>query len=164
MLVEAAFALPIFFLVVLSLLDLGDWAFQNTQAAHAARDGARQGIITFQQADVPSSRDYNFVAAAVSQRLAGRTYYFGSSGTNTNSTPLCIHPSDTSTLSPSGCASAIPGCDRIQVQVSWKRTPFSPIGALFGTATVKGQANMTISAAPVANGSPPGTPDTTGCP
>ena len=39
--VEAAFVIPILFLFMFALIDIGLWEYQRTQASAAARDGAR---------------------------------------------------------------------------------------------------------------------------
>jgi len=152
--VEAALVIPLVFLFLLTTIDLADWAFQASQANGAARDGARVGVLHYQSADTAGSQDTQYITTAVGRRLAGQTDTL---------TAQCIQPHATTALS-HGCGPAIPGCDRIQVKVVWPRTPWSPIGKFFGTATVHGEADMTIVGVPLTTGATIGTVDATGCP
>lgn len=163
--VEAAFVIPILFTFILTMVDLGDWAYQAGQAAAAARDGARVGIIHYQDADSSASNvsngDLFLINKAITRRLAGQTYSLVSPSAHPN-TATCVQPTTTTELT-NGCHPALPGCDRIMVKVQWQRSPWSPIGKLFGTATVKGEAEMTIGGAALDTTTTLGTPDTTGC-
>ncbi|MCU1448137.1 MAG: hypothetical protein JWP02_307, partial [Acidimicrobiales bacterium] len=71
--VEAAFVLPLLFFLVLTMVDLGMWGFQTSQATSAARDGARVGIINYVTAKGPSpgGTDYTAIANAAKARLGG---------------------------------------------------------------------------------------------
>lgn len=165
--VEAAFAIPLLFMFIISMLDLGDWAYQVGQATGAARDGARVGLLHYQDADnsmsnVSPTGDLYLINSAITRRLAGQTYSLV--GTTAHpGTATCVQPASLTELS-NGCHPAIPGCDRIMVKVQWQRTPWSPVGRLFGTATVKGEAEMTIGGAALDTSTTLGSPDTTGCP
>ena len=53
--VEAAFVLPLLFLFIFALIDIGLWEYQSTQASAAARDGARVGILRYLTADTDGS-------------------------------------------------------------------------------------------------------------
>jgi Flp pilus assembly protein TadG len=163
--VEAAFVIPVLILLILTMFDFGDWVFQVSQANGAARDGARVGIINYQDADnaaapPPAGRTSNDLAVinqAIAKRLAGQTYTLVGTTLDPN-TATCIPPDSTTAL-PHGCHPAIPGCDRIMVKVQWTRTPWSPTGGLFGLATVHGEAEMTIAGAPVNTATTLGTVD-----
>ncbi len=137
--VEAAFALPVLFTLVLTFFDFGSWVLQSNQAAAAARDGARVGILHYVSADVPASSDYTAIQTAVRRRLAGQAY--------TSLTMTCVGPSSTTPVS-GGCAAATVDTDRITVNLSWTRTAWSPIGRLFGSQTIRGTATMTINGLP----------------
>jgi Flp pilus assembly protein TadG len=140
--VEAAFVIPLLFLFVLTMVDLGQWAFQTSQATSAARDGARAGIINYATADTGGA-DFTTIQNSVKARLGGTP---GSIQVNVK----CVPP-DSSTALNNGCGSAVAGCDRIMVTVTWNRAALSPIiGKLFGAATVTGQTAMVIAGAPVA--------------
>jgi len=155
--VEAALVLPLLFLFLLTMIDFGDWAFQVSQANGAARDGARIGIIHYQDADQAASNDLSLINQAIARRLAGQGYSL------VGGTATCVQPGSLTSLS-NGCHPAIPGCDRIMVKVQWSRTAWSPIGGLFGLATVHGEAEMTIAGAPLSTATTLGTVDSTGCP
>ena len=43
--------LPILFVLVFALFDLGQWELQITQASNAARDGARAGLMAYKTAE-----------------------------------------------------------------------------------------------------------------
>lgn len=146
-LVEAAFAVPVVMLLLLGCLDLGDWAFQSSQATAAARDGARVGIVHYAAADVTGSSDQTAISQAVAGRLAGQAY---------SVTIHCVTPTDTTALT-NGCGLAVPGCDRISVTVSWTRAPWTFVGAWFGNPTVTGQSVMVIAGAPSTGGTTPTT-------
>jgi Flp pilus assembly protein TadG len=137
--VEAAFALPVLFMLVQTFLDFGSWELQSTQAASAARDGARAAILHYSQADVSSSADYAIIRAAVKRRIPGQSI--------TALTVTCVGPSTTTPLA-GGCASAAVDVDRIVVGVSWTRQPWSLIGKWFGNPTMSGSATMTINGLP----------------
>ncbi len=155
--IEAAIVLPVLFLLLVTTIDFADWAYQVSQANGAARDGARIGLLHYQLADVTGSTDVQYINQAITKRLAGQSYAL------VGGTAKCVQPNSTTALA-NGCLPAIPGCDRIQVKVQWNRTPWSPFGNLFGTATVTGEADMTIEGAPASTATTIGTVDTTGCP
>jgi hypothetical protein len=158
-LVEIAFVLPVLFIILLSMFDLGDWSNDKSLATGAARDGARIGIIYYDQADVKNTAagtDWTNVDNAIKARLQNKDVKFEYEN---NVGPVCVGPNDDSPLS-NGCSSAIVGCDRILVRISWERTPFSPIGRLFGTADVEGEATMVVVGEPGVN---PTAPSSNGC-
>lgn len=155
-LIESAFVLPILFLLLLTMFDLGDWSNDKSLATGAARDGARVGIIYYDKADVssPPSSDFTNVDNAVKARIQGKPFTYA------GGKPTCVGPSDDTELTPGGCGSAIVGCDRILVRISWNRTPFSPFGRLFGTNNVEGEAAMVVVGEP---GVTPTGQSTNGC-
>ena len=73
MLVEAAFVFPIFLTLLFGIIDIGNAEFQTSQATAAARDGARVGILHFDQADVNGSSDKTIIVNQVNARLAGQS-------------------------------------------------------------------------------------------
>src|SRR5438270_9868366 len=144
--VEAAFVVPLLFLFVLALVDVGMWEFQNSQASNAARDGARVGILSYTAAAgstaSPGGSDYNAVDAAVRRRLAGQSYTVtvtcvaATSDTAVNCATANINPSAGS-------------LDRLKVAVTWSRASFSPLSKLIGaTQTVTGTAVMQLVGKP----------------
>jgi Flp pilus assembly protein TadG len=144
MLVEAAFVFPLFLTLFFGIIDIGNAEFQTSQATAAARDGARVGILHFDNADVSGSADRQTVVDQVNARLAGQTATVTISCLNglTGSTSLT-------------CSQAIPDQDRIQVTVTWAYNALTPVMASMGTNTISGTATMAIL------GQPTGLPATT---
>ncbi len=116
-LVEAALVVPLLFLFVLALLDLGLWVFASTQAAAAARDGARTAILHYKAADVPGTRDRATVEAAVTRQI------------DVSAPTVAVNclRQDGSRVA---CAQAVPVEDRIEVSVSWERGSLALVGGL----------------------------------
>lgn len=67
-LVEFALAVPIFFLVIFGLIDLGRAVYVNNSISEAARDGTRWGSV---QARSSTAADRSEVADYVQTRLVG---------------------------------------------------------------------------------------------
>lgn len=143
-LVEAAFALPIFFLLVLGLVDFGLVGFNDNQAGNAARDGARVGIINYLEADVAGSADRLAIEAAVQKNLPG----VSASDDGLTIEVDCIDPDDIALAS---CAVADVDRDRVRVRVRWNQPFASPVANALGfrTATVTGESAMVIVGAPI---------------
>lgn len=141
LLVETALVLPLLILMLLAGVDLGMWVFQTTQAASAARSGARVGILRFRFADQWRSEDQRAIHQAIA-RDAGR-YDF-------TAEIRCVGPGDTTPLL-GGCQSAsVVGPDRILVKVTWERPAVTPLTvALFGASQkVSGTSVMVIHGRP----------------
>ncbi len=143
-LLEAAFAFPVLVLLILGMVDVGLLVFQSTQAGAAAREGARAGILRYQEADIPTSADAAAIRAAVSRRL-GRTVA---------DEPItvgirCVGPSGTVALA-GGCSSAdVLGRDRLHVTVSWEHRPLSFVTLGLGAArTVSARSAMVVLGRP----------------
>ncbi|HEX2043418.1 MAG TPA: TadE family protein [Acidimicrobiales bacterium] len=119
-LVEAALVMPLLFLLVFGLIDLGLWVFDSTQATAAARDGARVAILDYRAADVPGSADRASVQTAASRHIdvSGPAVAV-----------RCLR-GDASLA----CDQALPGEDRIEVTVSWERETLTFVGDLFGAS------------------------------
>ena len=139
-LAEAALALPILFLLVFGLFDLGQWEFQGSQATAAARDGARAGLMAYKTAEgttaSPGGAGFTTINNAVAARLAGQTYSVAVS---------CVSSLDEVAKA---CSSSQPDVDRIKVTVTWTRSPLTPVTASFGTQQVSGHAVMKVIGAP----------------
>lgn len=133
--VEAAFALPILFMFILGLADLGMWTFNANQATNAARDGARAAIVDHRFADDPTSATFEAVVERIESRLAGRSL------TVQNVQIACVR-ADGGT----GCLGAHPDRDQIRVQVDWSWDLVTPVAALIGVdkGNASGVATMTI--------------------
>lgn len=141
--VEAAFALPILFMFIMGLADLGMWTFNSNQATNAARDGARAAIIDYRQADIPESPTWNAVVARIESRLAGRAL-------SVQNVHIACVRADGGT----GCAGAHPDRDQIRVEVEWTWNLVTPIAGIVGVdeGAATGVATMTIVGKP---GTPP---------
>lgn len=147
-LVEAAFALPIFFLILLGLIDFGMMAFDANRASNAARDGARVGIINYRYLDAPASdpkapgaKDFDLLKAAIQQNLPNRTIQ------DADLDVRCITPGGADTP----CLTATVDVDRVSVTLDWQRESISPVSQALGFASVdiSGTARMTIVGSPV---------------
>lgn len=150
---EAAFALPIFFLMVLGLIDFGIVGLNDNQAGNAARDGARVGIIDYRQADVVGTAAYEAIASAIEANLPGRNI-----PGDTSLQVSCIQPNGDPVSG--GCASARVDIDRIRVEVSWTQPFLSPVASALGfdSVVVDGDSSMVIVGRPVAGGGVPPDP------
>jgi len=132
---EAAFVVPMLFMSLLAFLDYSLWVMQSNQASAVARDGARTGIVSYRQADVPGSGDYNNIDATITRRLGGQHNY--------TLTIICMQPATPSQVSCNSNPAS--GTNRIQVTVTWTRRALSPFTASFGkTQTVTGTAVMQV--------------------
>lgn len=140
---ETVFVLPLLVLFMLGAVDFGMWVFQTTQAASAARSGARAGILRYRQADQTASTDETAILAAVTRDAGDRS--------EVSVVIRCVGPGGTAVL-PGGCQSAnVVSPDRIMVTVSWPRPSLTVLTRPFGaTHTVTGTAVMAI------HGRPPG--------
>lgn len=146
-LVEAAFTIPLFFFLLLGVIDFGMLAFEDNKASNAARDGARVGIIDYRGLDDVTSSDFAQLKATIQQNLPGQTI------DDTNLEVKCVTPAGLDTA----CSSARVDIDRVSVSVSWMRNAISPVASVLGFDPVEidGEARMTIVGAPRAPGGSP---------
>lgn len=135
--VEAAFALPVMFLFIFGLVDLGMWTFNSNQATNAARDGARAGILSYELADVEGSPDHDAIVAAVQAHLPEGTIE------SSDVTVECIGPVT--------CVDAIPELDRIKVHVEWEWSLITPVATVIGVSegVSAGSATMALIGRPI---------------
>jgi Flp pilus assembly protein TadG len=138
-LVEAAFALPIFLVLIFGMIEFGYSEFLDSQSSSAARDGARVGILT--PDDEPA------IEAAVRARLVGLD--------PDDITVTCLEGFSDSPRVVIDCADAEANTDRIEVQVTTSRSPLTPVGLLFGTRELEATARMVITGLPVGVTTPP---------
>ncbi len=147
--------MPILFLFIAGLVDIGMWVYSANQAANAARDGARQGILDFETADVVGSSDFNSIVAVMQEHLPRHTFAPG------DVVPECIDP-DGNVIS---CATARVDKDRLRVTTTWNWNLVTPIAKrVMGSSTgrVDGTATMAIVGRPLpGSGPPPSTTTTT---
>ncbi len=130
--VEVALVMPLLFLMVFALIDLGLWVFDSTQASAAARDGARTAILDYRAADVPGSADRASVQAAASRNIDVPTPTVDVRCLRRQGTPVT-------------CGEAVPGEDRIEVSVSWERDTLTFVGELFGESARRVSATSAMS-------------------
>ena len=137
--VEAAFVIPILFLFMFALIDIGLWEYQRTQASAAARDGARVGILRYLTADVNGSVNNTAISNAVAARLGGQPYAL---------TVTCLHEGDTTSRPCDGAV--LVDQDRIKVVVTWQRSSLTYVGQFVAgnVQAVTGSAVMTIRGLP----------------
>lgn len=152
--VEAAMGIPVVILFVFALVDLGMWTFQTNQATNAARDGARAGILGFEDADVQGSDSWDAILAAVEERLDRDV-------DASELTVNCVEPDGTDVAG--GCAFAEPRTDRIVVEVAWVWPLVTPVGVILGRdeGTATGTATVEIIGLPEAEPDPASTTTTT---
>lgn len=131
--VEAAFVVPLLFLFLLGVMDIGLWEYQNSQASSGARDGARVGILYYASADTTGQANNTKIVNAVKARIGGRI---------PTVTVTCMGPT-TTTAKP--CDSTINvDSDRIKVDVTWTRPPLSFVSKIGGTSTQTVHASATM--------------------
>lgn len=138
--VETALVVPLVLLFLMAAVDLAMWVFQTTQAASAARTGARVGILRYREADMNASADETAIVKAVVR----------DAGTSKLSVEIrCVGPGNTTVL-PGGCQTAsVVSPDRIMVKVSWSRPSLTFVTRVFGaTQQVSGSAVMVINGRP----------------
>lgn len=137
--VEAAFAVPIFFLLLLGLVDIGVGVFQTSQATSGASDGARVAIVwPTDSTDLPAHFDK--IRAAVRGRLVGQSIPDSAIGIT------CSTPGG----DPISCTAAAlnPQRDRVKVTVTWPWRPVSFVGAALPVQNIKGTTTMSIVSQP----------------
>lgn len=149
--VEAAFVVPLLFMFMFGLVDLGMWTLNSNQAANAARDGARVGILEFPLRGTDLADAEAAIVSAVQDHLPEGTME------TTDVTITCLDSDDA--VVP--CTVADP--DRVKVDVAWAWRLVTPVATVLGIdeGDVKGSATMEILGRPVpgSGGVDPDTPD-----
>lgn len=143
--VEAAFVIPVLFLLVFGLIDMGLWSLQKGQASSGARDGARAAIVLNMATNGLETTNRTRIAAAVTSRLTegvdSITIECDKDGVGDSYGPCWTGAQD--------IVSADYGTARIRVTVVWQRPFLTFIGNVFGNAqTVRGISSMVIVGAP----------------
>jgi Flp pilus assembly protein TadG len=137
--VEAAFVIPLLFLFIFGLIDIGLWEYQGSQASAAARDGARVGILRYLSADTNGSANNTAISNAVAARLGGQSYTL---------TVTCLNEGNATAKA---CDSGVlVDQDRIKVVVTWQHPSLTYVGQFVAgnSQTVTGSAVMTIHGLP----------------
>lgn len=137
--VEAAFVVPLLFMFMFGLVDLGMWTLNSNQAANAARDGARVGILEFPLRGTDLADAEAAIVSAVQDHLPEGTME------TTDVTITCLDSDDA--VVP--CTVADP--DRVKVDVAWAWRLVTPVATVLGIdeGDVKGSATMEIVGRPV---------------
>ena len=137
--VEAAFVIPLLFLFIFGLIDIGLWEYQGSQASAAARDGARVGILRYLSADTNGSANNTAISDAVAARLGGQSY---------NLTVSCLNEGNSTAKACDG--GVLVDRDRIKVVVTWQHPSLTYVGQFVAgnSQTVTGSAVMTIHGLP----------------
>lgn len=149
--VEFAIVSVVAFALLFGMADLALVVFGNSVGSNAARDGARVGLISYEDADVPGSTNNLAVVAAVKKRLVGLVVY--------QSTTVVCRPADNLTAT-EPCRSTSVDLDRgdvIEVAVTWKHKG----AAVFVPSTHSATARMVIGGAPDLSTSPTTAPGAT---
>ena len=136
--VEFALVAVLAFGVLFVAADLGLVVFGNSIGSSAARDGARVGLINYEDADIAGSANNLAVEAAVRQRLVGMVGFQSASvvcrpAGNLSATVPC-HPTSVD----------LTRGDLIEVRATWKHRG----AAVFGPPTHSATARMVIVGAP----------------
>lgn len=164
--VEAAFVIPLLFMFIFGLVDLGMWTLNSNQASNAARDGARAGILAYPVRPVPDpyltdaqelalakNEARDAVVAAIQANLPEGTV------TNGQVAIECFDEAGSSLA----CESLSPKPERVKVDVLWDWTLVTPVASILGIneGAVEGSATMEIVGRPVPGngGVDPDTPD-----
>lgn len=149
--VEASFAIPLLFMFMFGLVDLGMWTLNSNQASNAARDGARVGILEFPLRGGDLADAEAAIVSAIQDHLPEGTME------TTDVTITCLDSDDA--VVP--CTVADP--DRVKVDVAWAWRLVTPVATVLGIdeGDVKGSATMEIVGRPVPGngGVDPDTPD-----
>jgi hypothetical protein len=136
--VEFALVATLAFAVLFVVADLGLVVFGNSIGSSAARDGARVGLINYEDADVVGSANNLAVEAAVRQRLVGLVTF-------QSATVVCRPAHDLTATVPCRPGSVdLTRGDLIEVRVTWKHRG----AAIFGPAIHSATARMVIGGAP----------------
>lgn len=149
--VEAAFVIPLLFMFIFGLVDLGMWTLNSNQASNAARDGARAGILAFplRGADLAAAEAdaRETIVDAIQERLPEGTVE------DTQITITCQGPTGATVP----CTDPSP--DRVKVDVAWAWTLVTPVATLLSLdkGAVSGSATMEIVGRPLAVAPPPPT-------
>ena len=149
--VEAAFVIPLLFMFMFGLVDLGMWTLNSNQASNAARDGARVGILELPLRGGDLATAEAEIVAAIEEHLPEGTM----DGSDVSITCLA---SDDTTIP---CTDPEP--DRVKVDVAWEWRLVTPVATILGIdeGDVQGSATMEIVGRPVPGngGVDPNTPD-----
>lgn len=152
--IEAALVLPLLFSIILGMTDAGMLVFNNTQVTAAARDGSRQAILHYQQADGGSggtffsppcdalTADQTTICNAIQTHLATTNFQFSVQCLAQSAAVGTPQPS----LPQETCANATTDQDLIQVTVRSTRRSWTAV--LPSSITITGSSTLTILGLP----------------
>lgn len=149
--VEFSLVAVVAFVLLFGMAETGLIVFGNSIGSSAARDGARVGIIDYQDADLPGSPNNLALVASVKKRLVGLVTFESAvvscrPGGNLTVTVPCRPPSVD-----------LARGDLLEVTVTWKHVG----AAAFVPATHKATARMVINGAPDLSTTPTTAPAST---
>ena len=129
--VELAFALPIFLIILFGLIEGGRYVFYSETLNHAAREGARYAIIHGEHAEigVPTGPPHDPTAAAVKQAVREAAFGLQGGGDIVIPDPL-YQPNNNRRGS------------LVTVTLSYTYTPIVPV---FGSITIDAEASLVIN-------------------
>jgi Flp pilus assembly protein TadG len=144
--VETAIVTPLLMVFLMALFDFAMLELRQSDLTSAARDGARAGIIQWQNADLgtyaggscpATPTSFNAVCTAVQKRLAG-------AGATSISVQCFVKSSTTTEACANG--TVVEGLDSLQVTVTYTYTPATIVGKTFigSSQTYTSSARMTI--------------------
>lgn len=144
--VEFALALPVFFALVLALLDLGNAFLQTSQATSAAADGARVAIVlpdsgtgkVIKQAATAGTPANDAIKRAVRARVVGKDI------PDSGIVVMCSPPGGTPSAGYCSSSSLDRQRDKVVVQVQWTWTPLTFVGQALPVQTIKGRSTMAL--------------------
>jgi hypothetical protein len=122
---------PMVLIALMALFDFALVELRQSQLTSAARDGARTGIIQWQDADLgtytggscPATPvSFGAICSSVLQRLAGAT---------ANSVAVQCYVKSTSTVEACASGGVVEGLDTLQVTVNYSYTPSTIVGQTF---------------------------------
>jgi hypothetical protein len=142
-LVEFALIAPLLFLMLGSMLDIGLAVLGSSVASNAAREGARHGIIHFEDADVVGSTNYDAITNAVDTKLVGLVSPDASLAPYVE--VQCLDGITKAPLDGTGtCARSEVQIDHDLIEVTVKWTSIAPGGSIFVPDTFVDRARMVI--------------------
>jgi hypothetical protein len=130
-LVEFALVVPLIFLLFGGMLDVGLAVLGSSVATGSARDGARIGIVAFDNADVVANASYIAIETAVKKKLSGIAVGDPATTGKWTGHYVEVRCLNGTTKAAKSCARAgiQQGVDLLEVTVAWK--PISISGGLF---------------------------------
>lgn len=165
--VEAAFVIPLLFMFIFGLVDLGMWTLNSNQASNAARDGARAGILAYplRGVDVTSDPAVREIKENLAREEVVSAIQANLPEGTVDDDAIEIECLVAGMWSIDACNSVDPNPnpERVRVRVPWKWTLVTPVATILGIeeGEVQGTATMEIIGRPIVGngGTDPNTDD-----